>query len=253
MHRGNWTPVSTPAMKIKDKPPLPGRSRCPKSLSLVQLFKSTVILHQIESSLTIGSTSETIHRHIFSPFLTGNRACVTFTVTWSSEGRVISHLNKQTVFLPRLRQMGWKRQALWPAACSSPAGVNKVQTCKHQHKHSQHSPDTNSTSEGLDLSFHYNQVIILPFPMDFCVVRTGVSPLKPCWYGKGCSVSLFLLNPCLESAEFSQEVPTYLCGDREIIPGSICKIGKLKTVKWLWGTIACNRCHNCSIENLQKL
>lgn len=42
---------------------------------------------------------------------------------------------------------------------------------------------------------------------------------------------LLLLNPCLESVEFSQEVPTYLCGDREIIPGSIYKIGKLETVK----------------------
>lgn len=87
-------------MEIKDKSPISGRSSCPKSLSLEQLFKSTVIPEQIESSLTIGSTSETIHRHIFSPSLTGNRACVTFTVTWSSRGRPISHLNKQTVFLP---------------------------------------------------------------------------------------------------------------------------------------------------------
>lgn len=33
---------------------------------------------------------------------------------------------------------------------------------------------------------------------------------------------LLLLNLFLEPAVFSQEVPTHLCGDREIIPGFIC-------------------------------
>lgn len=118
-------------MEIKGNSPISGRSSCPKSPSLEQLFKSTVILHQIESSLTIGSTSEPIHRHIFSPFLTGNRACVTFTVTWSSRGRLISHLNKQTVFLPRSRRTGWKGKPtwLWPSQLAAAAWEVST-TCK---------------------------------------------------------------------------------------------------------------------------
>lgn len=125
---GSRLPFTILVLWKSNKSPISGRSNCPKSPSLVQLFKSTVILHQIESSLTIGSTSETIHRHIFSPFLTGNRACVTFTVTWSSGGRLISHLNKQTVFLPWYRQMGWKGKLTWLWPSQLPTAVWEAQS-----------------------------------------------------------------------------------------------------------------------------
>lgn len=225
-------------VEIKDKSPISGKSSCPKSPSPVKLFKSTVILHQIESSLTIGSTSETIHRHIFSPFLTGNRACVTFTVTWSSGGRLISHLNKQTVFLPRYRQMGWKGKLTWLWPSQIPAAAWEApKTCKPVNTNTgipNAAQDDGSESLELQVSFctcffwvFFYEMTIVSSPVDLSgaplMVWTGGFIAQPMVRQRGPKEPPLLnLSTSLQSAAFPQEVPTCLCGDREIILGFIC-------------------------------
>lgn len=230
---GSRLPFTILVLWKSEKSPISGRSSYPKSPSLVQLFNSTVILHQIESSLTIGSTSETIHRHIFSPFLTGNRACVTFTVTWSSGGRLISHLNKQTVFLPRYRQMGWKGKLTWLWPSQLPTAVWEAQSANlwtptqgspTQHRMMVQKVWSCRSAFALGLCFCFYEIAIVSSPVDLRGVPLMV------WTGGRFMVRqrgpkqppLLNLSTSSQAAAFPQEVPTCLCGDWEIILGFIC-------------------------------